>query len=291
MDNIELISGRRVGFGADVSYALMKLKNRAQDFYTRVRRANSKMTQNFATSDMPQANVNEPNLQVFEQRDWRAYFSSKLMGRGLEIGPLHRPLLTHPGMQMDYVDRLTVEQLRAHYPELKDLPLVEPTIIADAESLEGVPDKTYDFLVSAHVIEHMRSPIRSIEQWCRVLKDGGMLYLIVPDKRAIFDRQRVRTTLEHLILDYMRPSLERDFEHCLEYGLHVHGKKGIDAVKEADLIVETNYSIHYHCFIPSDIINLVEWFSQNVRPLEIVEGPVMSPGSDEFHFLLKTPRN
>ncbi len=236
---------------------------------------------------MPQAIVEDSSLQSHENKDWRNYFSSKLNGKGLEIGPLHRPLPTHKGMQVDYIDRYPIAQLKSHYPEIQDQIFIDPQIIGDAETLSSVPEKSYDFLVSAHVIEHMKNPIGSIEHWCRVLKPGGLLYLIVPDKRMIFDKMRVRTTLEHLILDYKRPSDERDFEHCLEYGLFVHDKHGLDALYEADNIVNTAYSIHYHTFIPTDVKNIINWISANVRPLEIVEGPCMAPGDHEFHFLLK----
>lgn len=237
--------------------------------------------------EMPQARTDDPTLKKISDQDWRTYFSKKLLGTGLEIGPLHRPLPNHPGHKMVYIDRYSVEQLRGHYPDLKDLPLVEPHIIGDGETLSNVPDASYDFLVSAHVIEHMKNPIGSLEHWCRVLKPKGMIYLIVPDKRAIFDRKRVRTTLEHLILDYRRPSDERDFEHCLDYARFVHDLVGEEALAFADNIIATNYSIHYHTFIPQDIVKLVNWFSQNIRPLTIVEGPVMAPKSDEFHVLLQ----
>ena len=95
---------------------------------------------------MPQAHLDARALQRVETRDWRAHFSARLSGRGLEIGPLHRPLATHPGMQMDYIDRLTVADLRGHYPELANLPLVESTIIGDAETFAGVADESYDFV-------------------------------------------------------------------------------------------------------------------------------------------------
>lgn len=246
-----------------------------------------RLTRSPLESDMPQAVVLDRSLTSYKAKDWRAHFASQLSGRGLEIGPLHRPLVTHSAMKMDYIDRMTVEQLRSHYPELKDLPLVEPTIIGDAETFANVPDKSYDFVVSAHVIEHMRNPLGSIEQWCRVIKPGGKLYLIVPDKRVIFDKQRVRTTLEHLILDYYRPSRERDLEHCLDYGVFVHNKRGSEAIKEMDNIVNTDYSIHFHTFIPQDLVNIVTWFSENVRKVRVIEGPVMAPGADEFHMLLE----
>ena len=239
------------------------------------------------TADIPLASVIEKNLQSFEVRDWRTYFAGQLSGRGLEIGPLHRPMVKHAGMQVEYIDRCTVAELREHYPELNDLPLIEPDIIGDAENLAPIPDRSYDFLISAHVIEHMKNPLGSLEQWCRVVKPGGKIYLIVPDKRAIFDRHRVRTTLGHIILDYRRPSADRDFEHYLDYAIHVHDQRDSASLVEADRLVATDYSIHFHVFIPTDIINLLTWFSANVRPLKILEGPCMTPGSDEFHFMLE----
>lgn len=236
--------------------------------------------------DIPQASVLEEQLEQFLDKDWRKHFSHQLNGRGLEIGPLHRPLPTHEKMKVDYVDRHTTEELRRDYPELRDLPLVEPNIIDDAESLSTVGNGIYDFVVAAHVIEHMKNPLAAIENWIRVLKSGGMLYLIVPDKRETFDKQRVRTTLGHIVLDYLRPSKERDYEHYLDYSLHVQKAQWNTMIPEADRLADTDYSIHFHVFLPSDVINVLKWFSENISPIKIIEGPNMSPGSDEFHILV-----
>ena len=237
--------------------------------------------------DIPQAGVIEEDLEAYAVRDWRKHFASRLNGLGLEIGPLHRPLETHPGMKMHYVDHHSVEELRAIYPELRELPLVEPHILSDAETLANVPDGGYDFIVAAHVIEHMKNPILAVENWLRILKANGLLYLIVPDKRATFDQQRVRTTLGHIVLDYLRPSKERDYEHYLDYSIHVQKAEWHTMLPEADRLADTDYSIHFHVFIPTDIVNMLKWFNANVRPIDIVEGPCMAPGSDEFHILVR----
>lgn len=230
--------------------------------------------------DLPPAKT-EDGLEIYQKRDWRSYFVSKITGRGLEIGPLHRPMNKHDGMQVEYIDRYSVADLRKHYPELIDLPLVEADILGDAQDLAVVADQQYDFLISAHVIEHMKDPIRALENWSRVVKPGGVIYLITPDKRAIFDHKRNRSALSHIILDYLNPTDERDFEHYFDYAMHVHGKNKLDAALEAKRLIDTDYSIHYHVFIPADMKALLEWFSINVRPIEILEGPVMSPQLDE----------
>ena len=226
---------------------------------------------------------------LLTKQDWRKLCSQMLNGRGLEIGPLQKPMCTHPGMQMEYIDRCTVAELRAQYPELNELPLVEPQIIGDAETLQVVPSNTYDFLIAAHVIEHMRNPIGALSHWLRVIKPGGLLYLVVPDKRYIFDYHRARTSLAHLILDYRQPSRERDFEHYIDFAISPRKKTGEAAIQEARDMVESDYSIHFHTFIPTDVVRLLAWFKENVAPVEILLGPAKIPEDEEFHFVLRKP--
>ncbi|QIK38471.1 hypothetical protein GWK36_11315 [Caldichromatium japonicum] len=58
-----------------------------------------------------------------------------LTGEGIEIGALHAPLSVGKSASVRYVDRLTAEQLRIHYPELKDYKLVEIDLLDDGEKL------------------------------------------------------------------------------------------------------------------------------------------------------------
>ena len=229
----------------------------------------------------------DPGLTRVADVDWREHFSRQLSGHGIEIGALHRPLVRHPGMTVDYFDRHTLAELRREYHQIADVPFVEPTVFGDAQDLASIGDAQYDFLVAAHVIEHMRNPIRAIESWSRVVKPAGFIYLVVPDKRHTFDRLRQRTALEHLILDYQRPSVDRDYSHFLDYARNVHAKTGDDAIREADALVAQDYSIHFHVFMPSDMVELVGWIRTHVCPIAILEGPVKVPGSDEFHLLLR----
>lgn len=238
----------------------------------------------------PVAKQDMDDLEVLTlNQDWRKICSQMLHGRGLEIGPLQKPMITHAGMAMEYIDRFTVADLRAQYPELNELPLVEPNIIGDAETLAPVPNNCYDFLIAAHVIEHMKNPIGALSHWLRVIKPGGFLYLVVPDKRITFDVHRARTSLAHIILDYKNPSAERDFEHYLDFAFSPRNKTGDAAIQEAEDMVKTDYSIHFHTFIPSDVVRLLTWFSENVSPVYTILGPAKVPDSEEFHFVLKKP--
>ena len=232
------------------------------------------------------AEADERSVEYAES-DWRQHYMNLLRGRGIEIGPLHRPMPVHPAMEVRYVDRYSVEVLRKHYPELVGETLIAPDIIDDAESLHTLGDSSQDFVVAAHVIEHMRNPILALQNWVRVVKPGGGLYLVVPDKRRTFDKQRDRTPLDHLIMDYEQPSAHRDFEHFLEWAAKVDGKPRREAARFAKELAERDYSIHFHVFLPDDVLRLLDWVSEHIRPIRIVEGPSSDPRSDEFHLFVQ----
>lgn len=234
------------------------------------------------------ADIDEGPIE-YAEIDWRQHYMNRLRGRGIEIGPLHRPMPVHPAMEVRYVDRYPVEVLRKHYPELAGATLIAPDIIDDAQSLHTLEDRSQDFVVAAHVIEHMRNPILALQNWVRVLKPGGRLYLVVPDKRRTFDKQRDRTPLEHLILDYEQPSAPRDFEHFIEWAAKVDGKRPRKAARSAQKLAERDYSIHFHVFLPADVLRLLDWFSEHIRPVQVAEGPSSDPRSDEFHLLVQVP--
>ena len=52
----------------------------------------------------------------------------------------------------------------------------------DAQYLASVPDATFDFVHSAHCLEHMVDPATALHHWLRILKPGGHLVCIVPDE-------------------------------------------------------------------------------------------------------------
>ncbi len=65
----------------------------------------------------------------------RQLSDSYLSGQGIEIGALHHPLWVSEKATVRYVDRLSREELRFHYPELKEYALVPVKVIDDGESL------------------------------------------------------------------------------------------------------------------------------------------------------------
>lgn len=95
-----------------------------------------------------------------------ARFSMRwLRGNGLDIGGGHDSIGVYRAL-FPLINSVTVF----------DLPQ------GDAQDLACVPDDEFDFVYSAHCLEHVRDPFIALPNWLRVVKPGGHLVLTVPDE-------------------------------------------------------------------------------------------------------------
>lgn len=90
------------------------------------------------------------------------------------------------------------------------------TIFCDGSQLDPVRDKSYDFLLSSHNLEHFANPVKALYEWKRVLRSGGALILILPHYMATFDHRRTPTPVADMIDDYKRNVGEDDLSHLPE---------------------------------------------------------------------------
>lgn len=172
-----------------------------------------------------------------------------LQGDGLEVGALHLPLALPRGARARYVDRMSVEDLRAHYPELDEYELVTPDFIDDGEALTSVPSDSMDFIVVNHLIEHCQDPIGALLSHARVLREGGILYLAAPDRRRTdFDREREETSLEHLLRDHEEGPEGSRAKHYEEWSRFAIKVPADEVAEHAAALEEQDYSIHFHTF-------------------------------------------
>ncbi len=86
-----------------------------------------------------------------------------LRGSGIEVGALHLPMVLPESVRVRYVDRMTLPELRAHYPELDGLDLAPVDIVDDGELLTTVDPESVDFIAANHFLEHCQDPIGTIE--------------------------------------------------------------------------------------------------------------------------------
>lgn len=88
--------------------------------------------------------------------------------------------------------------------------------ILEATELHAVHDSHYDCVLSSHTLEHIANPLRALREWKRILKNEGLLLLVLPHKDGTFDWRRPTTTLQHMIADFDHRIGEDDLSHLPE---------------------------------------------------------------------------
>jgi SAM-dependent methyltransferase len=69
-------------------------------------------------------------------------------------------------------------------------------IVAPGHELP-LEDKSFDFVLASHVIEHIPDPIAALKEWARVARK--YIVLVVPHRDRTFDRDRPLTPVSELI--------------------------------------------------------------------------------------------
>lgn len=86
----------------------------------------------------------------------------------------------------------------------------------DAVRLDDFESSSYDFLISSNTLEHIANPLKALREWIRIIKPGGFILLVLPNKDYNFDHKREITTLEHIEKDYENNVAESDLTHLDE---------------------------------------------------------------------------
>lgn len=135
--------------------------------------------------------------------------------------------------------------------------------VGEATDLGFIADGSYDFVLSSHTLEHVANPLRALSEWKRVLKDGGLLALVLPHRDGTFDRHRPTTTLSHLVDDQQRNMGEDDLTHVDEI-LALHDMK-MDpeaddraAFKQRAMNNMENRCLHHHVFDTRLAVEMVD---------------------------------
>lgn len=145
--------------------------------------------------------------------------------------------------------------------------------IAEATSMEELPSGAYDFVLSSHVLEHIANPILALSQWKRLLKNDGILVLLLPDKDHTFDHRRPTITMAHLVADFNAGTQEDDLTHLPEI-LELHDLErdpeagDIATFKSRSIRNFENRCLHHHVFDDQLAIDIVEYVGLKVKAVE-----------------------
>ena len=210
-------------------------------------------------------------MTVIIERHPREDIGRTLVGDILEIGPGHAPFPTSPGAQVTYADRSVEGGRDATWPELAGQPRgpdADLDLDLDLDGLAVVSDEEFDAVVACHMIEHLANPIAALREFERVLRPGGRLVLVVPDRTRTFDSVREPTPLSHLLDDFERRVTEVEADHITEFCKAIYSQPPIhpDEVREwydplllddARLDLHRRRSIHVHCWTPEEFAVVV----------------------------------
>jgi len=164
-------------------------------------------------------------------------------------------------------------------------------------------DHSLDYVASSHVLEHVANPVAAFAEWYRVLKPGGLIYLVVPDRRHTWDHTRPLTPVEHFLEDYARGTTPCDATHIDDFALGSDWRlfspatpPGEVPAKQAELARGMHeavargedINIHFHTFEPANVLALIERL-HSWPPLrfkwELVDQAERFPNDSPYGFL------
>ena len=242
--------------------------------------------------------------------------------RGLEIGPLASPRVRKDEGPVRYVDHASAPELRQKYAtdagmrdrldEIVDVDYVlgEMTTIAQAVAA----DAPFDYVIAAHVIEHIPDPVGWMEDLTRVLRPGGILSLVIPDKRYCFDINRSLTEVSDLVDANLRRLRQPSFRQAYDfYSKAIGGTVDTAAVwagtADYSLAVRQDFDdpdvaayeacremqtssefvdVHCHVFTPDSFLGLFEKLARlGLIDYEVAAFVPTQPNTFEFHVSLR----
>jgi SAM-dependent methyltransferase len=236
----------------------------------------------------------------------RANIGRTLVGQVLEVGPGSSPFPVAPSARVTYIDRRVEGGRDANWPELKGQPHgPDPhlDLNVDVDRLSPIEDASFDAVIASHVIEHLANPLRALQEFHRVLRPGGRLVLIVPDRTRTFDRVRQPTTLRHLLDEHARNVAEVSEEHIREFCQAIYSQPPIHppevrewhnpATLDSDgLALLRRRSIHVHCWAPEEFAVLIAGaISRNLMTWQIADSYFLEDcgSKGEFGLVLQRP--
>lgn len=221
--------------------------------------------------------------------------SKWLKGTGVEIGAFKTPI---DGIQPIYVDKFHEfageRCLADFYGEACSLPFHSNSL---------------DYVASSHVLEHVSNPIKAICEWYRVLRPGGIMYVVVPDRRFTWDHHRALTPVAHMLDDYARNTTDCDATHIDDFVENVDWTTYSPATPPEQVPAEKQklkqiyhdtvadgriINIHFHVFEPSNVIALfkaVMTFPQTKLDLTILDTAEQFPDNNPNGFLIVVRAN
>ena len=141
--------------------------------------------------------------------------------------------------------------------------------ICEATDMNMIESNKYDFVLSCNNLEHIANPLKAISECLRVLKLGGLLLLMLPNKDSNFDHKRSVTKMKHLMDDYDNSVGEDDLSHLGEELLY-HDLPMTPECGDRNFFMERslnnfeNRCLHHHVFDMNLLEEIFNYFKIEV---------------------------
>ncbi len=223
---------------------------------------------------------------------------------GAEIGALAFPLVRPAEGNITYVDWTDTQTLRRNYandPAVNVDEIVDVGAIWGSNTLlEALGGRKIDYVINSHVVEHVPDLVTWLAEIREVLRPGGRLRMIAPDRRFTFDILRNETRLHDVLDAWIRKARaplprallenlsllrEFDFRKVWEGDFDPLSLPAINdtkrAIADARDVLENNKYIDNHCwvFTPKSMATLFAQLAEidllNFRLSQFFDTPYM----------------
>lgn len=187
-----------------------------------------------------------------------------ISGNGIELGAGSRVFPIPPHATCFYGDVRDRNQLEKYF----STEAVTVSDRIDAQTMLGIPDKSLDFVIQAHVIEHLYDPVRALKEAIRRLKPGGVFLLVAPEMTQTWDRRRPPTTLEHVLQDEKDGGEGTRLQAYIEHCLYVHPEITGETLPENQIdwrardAMAKGMDLHVHAWHEAAFYELVEYIAR-----------------------------
>jgi len=185
----------------------------------------------------------------------RAELFSRMKGDGVEIGPGPKPqALPTRKRRVRYVEQATPDMWQSLYgketPTPVDKNLWNRYVVGTAGNIPA--DKaSLDFIFSSHVVEHLANPLGHFAYWASLLKPGGFVAAVIPDRDGCQDYPFPASSVEEIVSEWRAGSMEVTPEHFRRWGQIQMPKSTVEE------LMKSGRSIHVHFYNPASMADLL----------------------------------
>lgn len=188
----------------------------------------------------------------------RNFLYRRCTGTGVEIGPGPKPqILPSDSTSVRYVEQMPPEKWASLYGADSLVPvnrtLWDRYVVGNADDIPAEPE-SLDFIFSSHVVEHLANPLGHFAYWSTLLKPGGVVVAVIPDREGCKDFVFRNSGLEEIEDEFRSGDMAVQLRHYQRWAEHrLPGQS-------AEEIMRSGRSIHAHFYTPKSMRGILERF-------------------------------